>query len=89
MTIMDDVARLRAIAGSDAFPTGTLLYVQTQLNAITLEVESTLGPALVSTLGVSVTSEAAIKAVETAIAACYEYKSAISDAADRLAGATG
>lgn len=89
MTIMDDVARLRSIASSDSFPTGTLQYVQNQVNAITGEVAGVLGPALVSSLGVNVTGGAVVTALQTAVAALEEYKSAINDAADRLAGATG
>lgn len=89
MTIMEDVARLRAIAGSDSFPTTTLRYIQTQLNEITAQVSEVLGGALVSSLGVGVTSSAVITSIETAVAACDEYKSAINDAADRLANATG
>jgi hypothetical protein len=89
MTIMDDVARLKGMAASDSFPTVTLRYIQQQLNETTAAVSEVLGPALISSLGVGVTSAAAVAAVESAIAACDEYKSAINDAADRLASATG
>jgi hypothetical protein len=84
MSVMDDAERLRDIASSDAFPTGTLRHVQAQLNVITAEVAEILGLVLISNLGVSVTSEAVMRALETAIATCEEYKSSINDAADRM-----
>lgn len=89
MTIMDDVARLKEIAASESFPTATLRFIQAQLRETTAAVSEILGGALVSNLGVNVTAEAAIVVLDSAIASCDEYKSAINDAADRLAGATG
>jgi hypothetical protein len=84
MSIHDDIERLRQLANSDLIPTHKIRLLQEDLVDHNADVAEVLGAGHGFSQGIGAAAAAIADRLDSAIAACEAYETAIHDAADRL-----
>jgi hydroxymethylpyrimidine/phosphomethylpyrimidine kinase len=82
MSLMDDARMLRAIASSERIPFAVLRGLQSTMLDTNAVVKEIVGPNFGFFHGIGAASAALSAALDAAIACCYDWETAIHDAAD-------